>query len=256
MIKLLAFLISFNSFAIISGVSTPSDQQRVLKIQFNKINVSIGGICTATAISKTKLLTAGHCVKSYIKSRPSSLKLKINSKNYSILKIDVLDNYLELQKKYDDAISNNKPFANELKILSEFDVAIITVVNNFEKDIKITDLYLGDVKSGEAKLCGYGNSFFNKGKYLGNDDQNLLCGNNKYMVDLNYLYIEGNIIKSSVLSSVSSSMTAPGDSGSPLFNLSGQQIGVLSGITKIKSGAATSFYVKLSGVKKFLLTHL
>lgn len=252
MIKIFALIVSFNLFAIITGVSSPSSVNSVLKIQFKRFGIPKGGICTATAVSKTKILTAGHCVKKYLKHKPSFFKLKINSKSYSISSIDVLPNYSKFQQNYDFAISNNKPFANELKILSRIDVALITLTKKLSDNINITKLSLIDSAKGDAKLCGYGYSSYIDGKYSGNKSKLLLCGKNTYKSDSKYLFIKGNILNTSL----SSSMTAPGDSGSPLFNTSGEQIGILSGITKDESGAATSYYVKLFAIKSFLQSHL
>lgn len=250
--SLLVLFLSLSAFAIIPGVKDLGHQNQVLKLQFLRFGVSQGGICTGTAIGKNRILTAGHCVKRYIESRPRFLKLKINDKNYSISKIETPSKYIELQKKYDEKIRNKKPFGNELRVLSRIDLAVIVLRRNLKKDIIITKLKLSKSPNSEAILCGYGYSLYRDDIYSGNKTGDLLCGHNNFFIDSSYLFIEGNVFNASP----SSSMTAPGDSGSPLFDKDMNQIGVLSGITKNDQGDATSYYAAVFRLPSFFRTHL
>lgn len=246
MIKLFLLIYSLSSFAIVPGVRSLDLEKRVIKIKFTKFAISQSGICTGTRISKREILTAAHCVKNYLNKKSKFLKLSINNKNYSIKSIKVPDKYLELQQNYDDAISQKKPFASQLKEVSRLDIAIIKVQNNIDSNILITKI--SKESSFRVKLCGYGYTRFVDNLFFENKSQDLFCGFNEAIYEGSYLFIKGNLANTSL----EYSLTAPGDSGSPLFDSDMNQIAVLSGITINNLHDATSYYANLSKMLHFL----
>ena len=249
MIKIiLLVLISFSSFAIVPGVLENKLSDKVVKVKFTRLGFSKSGICTASVIASDKILTAGHCVKGFLEDRQSFLRLKVNHKSYAIINIVVPPKYLDLQRKYDDAIENDKPFASELKNVSKLDVAIIKVRGNLLKKFKLTKIATSASSDQVVKLCGYGYINFVEELYEGNESQELYCAKNTLKLESNSTFIKGNLLYSRYYKG----LTAPGDSGSPLFDNDMNQIGVLSGITKNDAADATSYYANLLSLKKFL----
>ncbi len=252
MIKLLLFIISISVFAIIPGTSREDLSSIVLKAQFTRFGFALGGHCTATAISEKKILTAGHCVKNYILSRPKFLKIKINNKSYGINHISVPNGFVELQKQYDASIKDKNSFKLILKDLSKIDIAIITLSKTLRKSIDKVKIAQLNSSSKEVLLCGYGYSLYEPDTYSQNVPAKLLCGSNRYFSKGGLLFIKGNIVSPSH----TEALTAPGDSGSPLFDSNMNQIGVLSGITKNDSGDATSYYANLMNLKEFIIDNI
>lgn len=237
----------------------------VVQIGF-QVSESEFGHCTATILGDYTLLTARHCVESFVEHDKIRRLIQINGKENSVMNVFELKEYSPLYKRFllarqkiekakdsatvaeeDDIIE----FELTHKQLIPFDVALIRTKMQIDKSIpRVTVSYKIQAQHIEVDLAGYGYTQRNdQGKFSG--PNNLHYGSNVlFNYENHYLEIMGSFIDDND----TRALTALGDSGGPLF-LKGTkiQVGVLrGGEYNLEYDLPSSVYVPLSRWKNFI----
>ena len=243
---------------IVGGKEDDTSYPAVVYLLINK-----GGIlsnCTGTFISKTRILTAAHCVVDKSNKKDAEIKVFRSAKN---LKNDATDKPLAKTKSF--AVFSGYNRTESIAKVGHKDVAVLKLTN--EVNIATMAVETNPPKAGsKVDMIGYGNTDFKDSKSNLKRNRHIASNNIGVIAPDNSL-----IGISSSTVSMTTGGVGLGDSGGPAIQ-GGKIIGIVSYISHIslatrsktgndlvsKTNPLTSWYVSTSHpeVKKFIEQNL